>query len=82
MLLEKQLLTSLGVTRTRADKLDFSALCSRPRFMRPPSEIPMKVLMIKGFLATGSRTSKSCVNILEPAGTRFASVPVMPGRTG
>ena len=61
---------------------DFSALCSRPGFMRPPGEIPMKVLMIKGFLATRSHASKPCLSIRELAGTRFTSMPVMPGGTG
>jgi hypothetical protein len=31
----------------------------------------MKVLMIKGFLATRSSASKSCLSLLEPAVTRL-----------
>jgi DNA-directed RNA polymerase specialized sigma24 family protein len=61
---------------------DFSALCSRPGCMRPSGEIPMKVLMIKGFLATRSHASKPCLSIRELAGTRFTSMPVIPGGTG
>jgi hypothetical protein len=61
---------------------DFSALCSRPGCMRAPGEIPMKVLMTKGFLATRSHASKPCVSIRELAGTRCTSMPVMPGGTG
>jgi hypothetical protein len=61
---------------------DFSALCSRPGFMRTPGESPMKVLMIKGFLATRSHVSKPCLSIRELVGTRFTSMPVMPGGTG
>jgi hypothetical protein len=60
----------------------FSALCSRPGFMRPPGEIPMKVLMSKGFLAMRSHASKPCLSIRERAGTRLTSMPVMPGGTG
>src|ERR687898_1946907 len=50
--------------------------------MRTPGEIPMKVLMNKGFLATRSHASKPCVSIRERAGTRLTSMPVMPGGTG
>jgi hypothetical protein len=50
--------------------------------MQTPGEIPMNVLMTKRFLATKSRASKPCLSIRELAGTRFASVPVMPGNTG
>src|SRR3712207_2991784 len=50
--------------------------------MRPPNEIPMKVLMTQGFLATRSHASKPCVSIRELAGTRLTSMPVMPGGTG
>ncbi len=42
----------------------------------------MKVLMTKGFLATRSHASKPCLSIRERAGTRFTSMPVMPGGTG
>jgi hypothetical protein len=44
----------------RAQLTDFSALCLRPGCMRTPGEIPMKVLMSKGFLATRSNASRSC----------------------
>src|SRR5262245_16267570 len=50
--------------------------------MRTPGEIPMKVLMNKGFLATRSHASKPCVSIRELAGTRLTSMPVIPGGTG
>ena len=39
----------------------------------------MKVLMPKGFLATGSYTSQPCLSIRALAGTRLTSLPVMPG---
>jgi hypothetical protein len=61
---------------------DFSALCSRLGFMRIPGEIPMKVLMTKGFLAPRSHASKPCLSLRELAGTRCTSMPVMPGGTG
>jgi hypothetical protein len=61
---------------------DFSALCARPGFMRAPGEIPMKVLMTKGFLAMRSHTSKPCLSNRELAGSWFTSMPVMPGGTG
>jgi hypothetical protein len=61
---------------------DFSALCARPGFMRAPGEIPMKVLMTKGFLAMRSNTSKPCLSNRELAGSWFTSMPVMPGGTG
>jgi hypothetical protein len=64
------------------NRSDFSALCSRLGFMRIPGEIPMKVLMTKGFLATRSHASKPCLSLRELAGTRFTSMPVMPGGTG
>jgi hypothetical protein len=49
--------------------------------MQSPGEIPMKVLMTKGFLATRSHASKPCLSIRELAGTRCTSMPVMPGDT-
>jgi nucleotidyltransferase/DNA polymerase involved in DNA repair len=61
---------------------DFSALCSRQGCMRPPGEIPMKVLMTKGFLATRSHASKPCVSIRKLAGPRLTSMTDMFGGTG
>ncbi len=61
---------------------DFSALCARPGCMRTPGEIPMKVRMTKGFLATRSHAATPCVSIRARAGTRCTSMPVMPGGTG
>src|SRR5262245_37641445 len=52
-------------------RTDFSVLCSRPGFMRPPGEIPIKVLINKGFLAMRSHASKSCLSIKELAGTQL-----------
>src|SRR5687767_2946472 len=49
--------------------------------MRPLGEPPMKVLMTKRFLAMRSHASKPCLSIRELAGTRFTSIPVMPGGT-
>ena len=84
VVLEKacQRIEEVGLTLAEAKAPDFSALCSRPGFMRPPGEIPMKVLMAKGFLAARSHASKPCLSIRELAGTRFTSMPVMPGGTG
>jgi hypothetical protein len=74
--------TSITLQMSETLAPDFSALCARPGFMRAPGEIPMKVLMTKGFLAMMSNASKPCLSNLELAGTRFTSLPVMPGGTG
>jgi hypothetical protein len=65
----------------RMNHTDFSASLLGSGFMRAPGEIPMKVLMTKGFLAMRSHASKPCLSNLELTGTRFTSMPVMPGGT-
>ena len=50
--------------------------------MRLPGEIPVKVLMTKGFFGYEVSRVRAVLSIRERAGTRLTSIPVMPGGTG